>query len=221
MKRLLIVLFLICMVFMASDAQIVTEAKIQRDRPASGKPQGMPAAASGGSERGVHFRVSVFDADGKVPIELARIVLTRNGKFVSQTATNPVGLARFINIEPGNYIVQAWFVGYQTFSDSMRIDKDHGSLEVLLHASGNTEKDVDVVGQRELAVTSINLNTGNQTFESETYHPAPVAQMTNLIQENVMGAAAPLRAKCIYAVITGNSPIMSTEFRFLSVFSAA
>jgi hypothetical protein len=186
----MIVLLLICLVSIYSDAQLMTETIERGDKSVPESPSaGSSAAASGGTERGVHFRVSVFDADGKVPIELARIVVTRNGKFVSQTATNPVGLARFIDIEPGIYIVQAWFVGYRTFSDSTRIDKDHGSIEILLHASGNTEKDVDVVGQRELAVTSINLNTGNQTFESETYHPAPIAQMTNLIQENVMGAA--------------------------------
>ncbi len=113
----MIVLFLICIVFIHTIAQIVSETEIQGDRRLpENAPAGFTAAASGGTERGVHFRVSVFDADGKVPIELARIVITRNGKFVSQTATNPVGLARFIDIEPGNYMVQAWFVGYKTFS---------------------------------------------------------------------------------------------------------
>lgn len=171
-------------------AQKITGSNAQQNKNISDVVlNGLPIPAVSGTDRGVHLKVSVYDVDGKVPIELARIVLTRNGKFVSETATNPAGQARFIDIEPGAYMVQAWFVGYRTFSDSMLIDKNHTSMEIMLHASGNTTNAVEVTGQRELTVTSINLNTGNQTFESETYHPAPVAQMTNLIQENVMGAA--------------------------------
>ncbi|HVN47938.1 MAG TPA: TonB-dependent receptor, partial [Bacteroidota bacterium] len=188
--RSIIVLLLFLIVFVRSMSHPMPEKKTQQNQPV---PEAVlkdsPAAASGGTVQGVTFKVNVYDADGKVPIELARIVLTRNGKFISEEVTAPTGQARFRDIAPGSYIVQAWFVGYRTFSDSTRIDNDHSSLEILLQASGNTENNVDVVGQREIAVTSINLNTGNQVFESETFHPTPTAQMTNLVQENILGAA--------------------------------
>jgi hypothetical protein len=188
--RSIIVLLFFFIIFIPSMAQQRIEKNIQQNQLISNvMPIDVPSTASSGTDRGVHIRISVFDADGKVPIELARIVLTRNGKFVGEAATNPAGQARFIDIEPGTYVLQVWFVGYRTFSDSLLIDNNHASKEVLLYATGNTTAEVDVTGQRELAVTSINLLTGNQTFESETYHPAPIAQMTNLIQENVMGAA--------------------------------
>ena len=188
--RSIIVTLLFFTVFIISNAQQSLNQNIQPDRQISSAiPNDDSPSASSGTDRGVHIRVSVFDADGKVPIELARIVLKRNGKFVGEAATNPAGQARFIDIEPGIYVLQVWFVGYQTYSDSVHIDNNNASMEVQLHATGNTTSEVEVTGQRELAVTSINLLTGNQSFESETYHPAPIAQMTNLIQENVMGAA--------------------------------
>jgi hypothetical protein len=188
--RSIIILLFFYIVFIPSMAQQSIEKNMQQDQHISSvMPNDLPGTATAETDRGVHLKVSVYDADGRVPIELARIVLTRNGKFVAEAATNPAGQARFIDIEPGSYVVQAWFVGYRTFSDSTLIDNNHASMEIMLHAAGNTEKEVEVTGQRELTVTSINLLTGNQTFESETYHPAPVAQMTNLIQENVMGAA--------------------------------
>ena len=143
----------------------------------------------GGNERGIQWKVTVSDSNGNGPIELARVVLKRNGKFISEEATTPTGQARFRDIAPGNYIVQAWFVGYGTFTDSIVIDNNHSTYQIVLRSQGNSEKDVEIVGQRELTVTSINLNTGNQVFESETFHPIPSAQMTNLVQENILGAA--------------------------------
>ena len=95
----------------------------------------------------------------------------------------------FAILHPASYVVQAWFVGYKTFTDTIVIDNDHSTYQIFLRSQGNSEKDVEVVGMRELAVSSINLNTGNQVFESETFHPTPTAQMTNLVQENILGAA--------------------------------
>jgi TonB dependent receptor len=143
----------------------------------------------GGTDRGIQWKVIVNDSSGNGPIELARVVLKRNGKFISEEVTTPTGQARFRDIASGKYIVQAWFVGYKTFTDTVIIDNKHTAYQIVLRSQGNSEKEVEIVGQRELAVTSINLNTGNQVFESETFHSVPIAQMTNLVQENILGAA--------------------------------
>ena len=142
--------------------------------------------AAGG---GVQARILVIDADQKFPIELARVVLRRNGRFVTQDATNPAGLVRFRDLEPGGYIVSAWFVGYKTHTDSILIDESHSSYTFALHSEGTEEQEVVVTADRELAVSHIDPRTGNQVFESETYHAPPTARMTNLIQENLMGVA--------------------------------
>jgi len=144
-------------------------------------------AADGKDE--TDFRVAVYDAKEKIPIGLARVVLQRGSKFIAQSPTNMVGQALFRTIQPGAYKLTAWFVGYEIFVDSILVDSDHASLTINLQPLGNQTQTVEVVGQRELGVSNIDLATGNQTFESETYHPPPTNQMTSLIQENLTGAA--------------------------------
>jgi len=141
------------------------------------------------TEHGVQARFTVLDADGKIPMELAHVVLRRDGKFVAQNATNPAGLIRFRDIEPGLYNVSAWFVGYDTYADSMLIDETHSTFTIVLHSAGTQEQEIVITADRELAVSHIDPRTGNQVFESETYHVPPTARMTNLLQENIMGAA--------------------------------
>ena len=157
-------------------------------KPSSEEPDKSNLDPSG-NERGIQWKVTVIDSSGNGPIELARVVLKRNGKFISEEVTTPAGQARFRDVASGKYVVQAWFVGYRTFTDTVIIDNKHTTYQIFLRSQGNSLKEVEVVGQRELAVTSINLNTGNQVFESETFHAAPIAQMTNLVQENILGAA--------------------------------
>ena len=145
----------------------------------------MPAA----NDDRLQFRVSVNDADGNVPIELARVALSIDGRYIANTVTNPAGQARFRDIKAGAYRITAWFVGYDTFVDSITVDKDHSTYKITLHSLGTTEKEVVVVGQRDPSSSNINPVTANQVFESETFHAPPTARMTNVIQENLMGAA--------------------------------
>ena len=147
------------------------------------------ADAPAADEDRLQFRVSVNDADGNVPIELARVALSKDGRYIANTVTNPAGQARFRDIKAGTYRITAWFVGYDTFVDSITIDKEHSTYKIVLHSLGTTEKEVVVVGQRDPTSSNINPVTANQVFESETFHAPPTARMTNVIQENLMGAA--------------------------------
>ena len=140
-------------------------------------------------ENRLQFRVSVNDADGNVPIELARVALSKDGRYIADAVTNPAGQARFRDIRAGTYRITAWFVGYDTFVDSITIDREHSTYKIILHSLGTTEKEVVVVGQRDPSTSNINPVTANQVFESETFHAPPTARMTNVIQENLMGAA--------------------------------
>jgi len=137
----------------------------------------------------LQFRVSVNDADGNVPMELARVALSKDGRYIADAVTNPAGQARFRDIKAGFYRITAWFVGYDTFVDSITVDKEHSTYKIALHSLGTTEKEVVVVGHRDPTSSNINPVTANQVFESETFHAPPTARMTNVIQENLMGAA--------------------------------
>ena len=147
------------------------------------QPPGVPGVG------GIQVRITVMDADEKLPIELAHVVLRRGGKFFADDATNPVGQVRFHDVEEGTYSVTAWFVGYRTYTDSLSVDAGHTVFRVSLHAAGTTAQEVEVLADRELAISHIDVRSGNQVFEAETYHVPPTARMTTLIQENVMGAA--------------------------------
>ena len=140
-------------------------------------------------KEGADFRVTVYDAKEKIPIGLARVILQRERKLIAQNPTNMVGQVLFRNIQPGWYRLTAWFVGYEIFTDSVLIDQEHTGFTINLSPQGSQVQGVEVVGQRELGVSNIDMMTGNQTFESETYHPPPTNQMTNLIQQNLTGAA--------------------------------
>jgi hypothetical protein len=137
----------------------------------------------------VQLRFTVYDAKEKVPVELAHVVLRRDGRFVSDNATNPAGQARFRDVAPGTYNVTVWFVGYATYVDTIVVDEKHTLFEIALQPQSIEEEGVEVVAKRGIAVTSINVKSANQVFEAETYHVPPTARVTNLIQENVMGAA--------------------------------
>jgi hypothetical protein len=140
-------------------------------------------------QKRVQLRFTVYDAKEKVPIELAHIVLRRDGRYVSDNATNPAGQVRFRDIAPGEYNVTVWFVGYSTYVDTITVDENHTAFEIALQPQGIQEEGVEVVAARGIAATHIDLKTANQVFEVETFHAPPTARVTNLIQESVMGAA--------------------------------
>lgn len=133
-----------------------------------------------------HFTVFVFDADLKTPMELVRVVLRRDHAILSQTVTSPVGIAIFPDIPDGSYEISAHFMGYKDFFGRTVVGPSHTADSLGLHEVAETA--VVVTGEQEIPVTSFDLTTGNQVFETETYHAPPSMRMTNLIQENMLGA---------------------------------
>ncbi len=146
------------------------------------------ALKAGEKAPGLQVKVSVIDPKGDVPIELANVMLRRSGKIVAEDATNPLGVVRFREIEAGSYEITAWFVGYKTTSRQILIDDHHSAFTLNLNAQGPVEGEVEVVGERLAAASHIDRMTGNQVFELQSYHAPPTARMTNLIQENMLGA---------------------------------
>ena len=136
---------------------------------------------------GTLFRVTVTDAEAKLPIELARVDLRRDGRIVAQGVTNPAGQVVLRDVPTGDYTLVTWFVGYRTHNDAVHIDPQHLTYAVALIPEGSKQPEVEVVGERQLGVNHLDP-AGNQVFESETYHAPPTARMTNLIQENLTGA---------------------------------
>ena len=135
---------------------------------------------------GIPLTVVVYDGANNGPLELARVALYRGSALVKGKVTNPQGRAVFSDLLPGRYRLVVRSVGYDPFDDSnLTIDASHIFDSVTLFEVGKT---ITVSGFQEPAITTIDPTTGNQVFESETYHAPPTARMTQLVQENLLGA---------------------------------
>lgn len=137
-------------------------------------------------EEGIQFVVIVHDGTNHLPLELARVALYHGSTLVKGKVTNPEGRAVFVDMKPGRYHLLIRSVGYTDFNDTILIDHLHRFDSVQLFETGG---EVVVSGFREPAITTVEPTTGNQVFEAETYHAPPTARITQLVQENVLGAA--------------------------------
>ncbi len=171
-------------------------------------------------KKDVQLKVSVLDAAENIPIELARVMIQRNGIVIAQEATNTAGQIRFRNLTAGAYRITAWFIGYATFSDTIHIGHEDTTVTINLHPQNNQLNEVEVNGERELGTSGIDTKTGNQTFESETYHAPPAAQLTNLIQQSITGAARAPTGEVHIRGQHGEFTYYVDVSRFRSAFSA-
>jgi hypothetical protein len=134
----------------------------------------------------VPFIVYVYDASSKVPLQSAKVTLKKESNIIENVESNVLGKAIFQYIEPGTYNLTVYLSGYGFYSDTVFIEESNPEYPVALKEY--TTKEIEVVAEPEINSTSIDMTTGNQLFESEGYHGAPSAQMTDIIQENLLGA---------------------------------
>jgi hypothetical protein len=134
----------------------------------------------------IPFIVYVFDASSKAPLQSAKVTLKREGVLIENEESNVMGKAIFQDVVTGTYNLTVYLSGYDYYSDTIYIEES--SLEYSVGLKEYTTKEIEVIAEHEIIVTSIDNTTGNQVFESEAYHGAPNAQMTNIIQENLLGA---------------------------------
>jgi hypothetical protein len=136
----------------------------------------------------VNITVSVVDSATETPLELVRLMLGRESSVVAVRTTNTAGRAIFRDVQPGRYRLSAHYVGYVDRSDWIVIDSAHADVQIALVETGRDT--VQVTASRPANVsTLIDVSTGVQTFEGETYHAPPSAQITTLVQQNLAGAA--------------------------------
>ncbi|MGA2668702.1 MAG: hypothetical protein ABSF32_07260 [Ignavibacteria bacterium] len=134
----------------------------------------------------IPFIVYVFDASSKVPLQSSKVTLKREGVLIENEESNVMGKAVFQDIVPGTYNLTVYLSGYDFYSATIYVEESN--IEYSVGLKEYTTKEIDVIAEHELTVTSIDNTSGNQFFESEAYHGAPSARMTNIIQENLLGA---------------------------------
>lgn len=140
-------------------------------------------------EETINFTVTVTDTDSRHPLQYVTVVLKEGNTIVASSTTNPFGKAVFTDLNSGKYTLSAFHVGYNIFNDTVLVDAGNISFRVTL-----SEKSVQlgeiVIQDKKIqnAAAYIDMITGRQIFQGETFHASPAGTMAQLIQQNLSGA---------------------------------
>ncbi len=140
-------------------------------------------------ENTINYKVTVIDSAQGTPLELVTLILKQGDKIINIRETNYFGVGLFTDIETGNYILHAQYIGYKTSDIPVIIDRHHNNIKIKLQQSAIGLSEVVVTGKKINQVSNyMDIRTGIKTFELQSFHPAPEARMTTVIQENLVGA---------------------------------
>jgi outer membrane receptor protein involved in Fe transport len=133
--------------------------------------------------------VTVVDSSTDKPLELVNLILQKEGKILDIDITNHSGESIFHDLEPGKYILAIHYIGYKDYSIPVTIAENNSKLKIRLSENAIGLGEVVVTGSRIMHVSNfVDIKTGYQTFEGETFHAPPSARITTLVQENLTGA---------------------------------
>ncbi|SDR92024.1 Outer membrane receptor proteins, mostly Fe transport [Polaribacter sp. KT25b] len=114
----------------------------------------------------------IVDSGDNYPLEYASVALyqTNNKALVTGVVTNFEGLFSFTDVKPGNYYIEASFIGYQVKTITSIVinkkgeKKDIGTLTLVL-GSGNQLNEVVVKSEKSAVIHKID----RQVFDTKKY----------------------------------------------------
>ena len=137
----------------------------------------------------INFYVTVTDSSTDSPLELVNLILQRDDKTININITNHYGQSIFHDLLPGRYKLSVHYIGYKDYSAIMNVDESNNKISINLSPGTIGLNEVTVTGNKVMHVSNfVDIKTGYQTFEGETFHAPPSSRMTTLIQENLTGA---------------------------------
>jgi hypothetical protein len=115
------------------------------------------------------------------------VIVSRDGRIIVRSQTDPAGRFRIHNLPDGTYDVEVRLLGFRP---------------ALSHATISTGRDTDlavvlvpsVAHLQELESTApvpvaVDTRTGNQVFKQDNYHGAPTVTTSQIVQQSIAGAA--------------------------------
>jgi hypothetical protein len=137
----------------------------------------------------INYTITVLDKKTLLPLQSVYVTLKEGNSIVAGISTNPFGRAIFRDVAKGVYIASTHYLGYADYSETVSIDSTRRSTEFKISSKSIELGEVTISGDRtEKISTTIDINTGRQVFETETYHASPLGTMTSLITQNLAGA---------------------------------
>jgi hypothetical protein len=139
----------------------------------------------------VNYTVTVLDKETSDPLQLVSVILKRKNTIIAASSTNPFGRAIFNEVQGGHYEISTRLIGYVDFKDTITIDKQHKSMDIQISEKSIQMKEIEVKGNRinTNSSTTIDITSGQQTFDLESYHSSPTGSVIQLVQENLAGTA--------------------------------
>ncbi len=140
-------------------------------------------------EKHVNLYVTVLDSSTNQPLELVNLILQKDGNIVNINITDHAGKSIFHDLTPGDYNLSVHYIGYKDYTIPLKINESDSKLTINLSQQAIGLNEVVVTGNKTTHVSNfVDIKTGYQTFEGETFHAPPSARMTTLIQQNLTGA---------------------------------
>ena len=131
----------------------------------------VPAQGQTASLRGF-----VTDQSDGQPLELVNVALLNAGGAVKGGVTNADGLYLIPKIDPGRYVLQASFIGYQTYTDTLDLAQDENHAVNIVLAPGMALGEVLVESERTSGAARV--TAGQQTIRPRDIELVPTPDLS-------------------------------------------
>ena len=137
----------------------------------------------------VDLNITVMDSVDSSPMISATVNIKKDDVSGAMLYTNSAGQVHLSHVQPGKYYITVSFKEYSEFKDTIAIDSSRTNLKIYLSPNfTSSSKEVTVSAYKLIDFQKIQVNTGNQIFNTETYHSSPNLKISDIIQQNVNGA---------------------------------
>jgi hypothetical protein len=128
------------------------------------------------------------DSASGQPLQSVQIRVVQGGRLVASVQTDAFGRYLVHNLAAGSYVVQARVLGYRSLAQHVIVrDGETVQANFAMGPVAYTLSAVEVVGRAE--PLAVDTRSGDQTFQQNEYHGAPVVTTSQVIQTAIAGAA--------------------------------
>jgi hypothetical protein len=129
----------------------------------------------------------VRDSAGGQGLVGGDVIVSREGRIVARSQTDPTGRFRIHNLPDGPYDVEVRLVGFRPVVNHVSIGADEETdLSIALAPSVAQLQELETTAPVPVAVDT---RTGNQVFKQNNYHGAPTQTTSQIVQQSIAGAA--------------------------------
>ena len=129
----------------------------------------------------------VRDSAGGQGLVGGDVIVSRDGRIIARSQTDPTGRFRIHNLPDGPYDVEVRLVGFRPVVNHVTIEGDKETdVSVALAPSVAQLQELETTAPVPVA---IDTRTGNQVFKQNNYHGAPTQTTSQIVQQSIAGAA--------------------------------